>query len=103
MSPNAALVAPAWAPDGMRLAFATVVEPDAPGQPAQQDIWTIHADGTNRARLTDARAQHATPFWAADGRVYFISNRGGKDAIWSTRADGPRQSTAAIDAGPAGR
>ena len=49
----------------------------------QQDIWTINADGTNRHRLTDGNGMNLTPFWAADNRVYFVSNRGGTECVWS--------------------
>ncbi|MEM1013778.1 MAG: DPP IV N-terminal domain-containing protein [Planctomycetota bacterium] len=92
MSTNAALVAPAWSPDGMKIAFATVVEPGA-GMPdtdsavGRQDIWTIDADGTNRHRITDGKGTYATPSWAENGRVFFVSDRGGTECVWSARAD----------------
>jgi Tol biopolymer transport system component len=85
-STNAAVVSPSWSPDGKRLAFATVVEPAQlkEGKPlGQQDIWVIDATGTNRQRLTDGRGSNAAPHWAPDGRVYFISDRGGNESIWS--------------------
>ena len=89
VSTNAALVAPAWSPDGRRIAFATIAEParSADGKPlGQQDVWTVNADGTNRQRLTDGNGVNLTPFWAADNRVYFVSDRGGAEAIWSVKA-----------------
>jgi len=96
VSSNAAIVSPAWSPDGSRIAFATIVEPqraDATTHPiGQQDIWTINADGTERHRLTDGNGSNLTPFWAADNRVYFISDRDGPESIWSVRADGPSPS-----------
>ena len=100
MSTNAALVAPAWSPDGKRLAFATVVDPDA-GMPdtdeaiGRQDIWTVNADGTDRHRITDGKGTYATPAWATDGRVYFVSDRGGTECVWSAKADGQNFSLAA--------
>ncbi len=92
MSTNAALVAPAWSPNGQKLAFATVVEPQA-GMPdtdssvGRQDIWTVDSDGTNRHRITDGKGTYATPAWADNGRVFFVSDRGGTDCVWSARAD----------------
>ena len=89
MSTNAAVVTPVWSPDGKRLAFSTIVEPakNAAGKPAgQQDVWTINADGTNRRRLTDGKGVNATPFWGAGERVYFVSDRGGTECIWSASA-----------------
>lgn len=99
VSANAALVTPQWSPDGKRLTFATVVDParESAGKPnGQRDIWTVNLDGTGRHRLTDGIGTSANPFWARDNRVYFISDRGGAEAVWSVQADGPNYSTAAV-------
>jgi len=86
-SSNAAIISPGWSPDGRQLTYATILEPnaaDAHGKPTgQQDIWTINADGTGRHRLTDGKGVNTGPFWASDGRIYFVSNRGGAESIWS--------------------
>jgi len=100
ISTNAAIVSPAWSPDGKHIAFATIVEPtsvDSRGKPmGQQDVWTVAADGTGRHRLTDGKGVNTSPFWAADNRIYFISNRGGTDCIWSVSAGAKNYSTAAM-------
>jgi TolB protein len=99
VSGNAALVSPTWSGDGKRLAFATIVSPshsNGKKLSGQQDIWTVNADGTNRHRLTDGTGTNATPCWASDNRVYFVSNRGGTECIWSTPANSPGSSLAAI-------
>ncbi len=112
-STNAAIVAPSWSPDGKRLAFATIVEPARMngGRPVgQQDVWTINADGTDRQRLTDGNGTNLQPFWGKDNRVYFVSDRGGMEAVWSVRAptggtlmaeqsDAPRDAAASTDVG----
>jgi TolB protein len=89
VSSNAAIVAPCWSPDGRKLAFTTVVQPTATTPKAaagQQDVWTVDADGANKHRLTDGNGTNLQPSWAADNRVYFVSNRGGNESIWSVRA-----------------
>ncbi|HEX8915929.1 MAG TPA: hypothetical protein VF796_26515 [Humisphaera sp.] len=110
-SPNAAVVSPCWSPDGKRLAFATIVEPARSGaekderklalakQYGQQDIWTVDADGGNRQRLTDGNGMNLSPYWGADNRVYFISDRGGAECVWSVRAD-PKRAFETVNVGP---
>jgi TolB protein len=88
-SGNAAIVSPAWSPDGKKLAFTTIVEPKrtADGKTAgQQDVWIVNVDGTGRRRLTDGNGTNLTPYWAVDNRVYFVSDRGGNPAVWSVQA-----------------
>lgn len=88
-STNAAIVCPKWNSDGTRLTFCSIIDPNASRASVEvvrgttQDIWTVNADGTGRQRLTDGRGVNATPTWARDGRVYFVSDRGGKESIWS--------------------
>lgn len=97
VSSNAAIVSPSWSPDGKHLTFATIVEParTAGGKPqGQQDIWMINADGANRRRLTDGSGTNLEPHWSADNRIYFISDRGGCEAVWSVAAGASNVSTA---------
>ncbi len=99
VSGNAALVSPSWSPDGKRLAFSTIVSPshmDGRKPQGQQDVWTVNADGTNRHRLTDGNGVNASPYWGADDRVYFISDRGGTECVWSTPANAPGTSFTAM-------
>jgi TolB protein len=85
---NAALVCPAWNQDGTRLAFSIIV-PGATPQSGRSghDIWVCNADGSARQRVTDGSSIFATPTWGPAGRLYFISDRGGREAVWSILAD----------------
>ena len=98
VSSNAAVVSPTWSPDGQRLAFATVLDPSkhaARTARGEQDVWTIAADGTDRRRLTDGNGVNLSPCWSNDGRVYFVSNRGGTENVWSVRPEAGQTYTAA--------
>jgi TolB protein len=91
-SSNAAIVCPSWSPDGKQIAFATIAEPNnsAGGKPlGQQDIWTINCDGSNRSRVTDGIGLNLAPCWGLDSRIFFISDRGGAECVWSARTDTP--------------
>lgn len=79
-----------WSPSGMWVVYTTA----RPGQPgtasnrvAQSDIWIASIDGANRAPLTAGRFANAVPVWGGDNRIYFASDRGGIESVWSMSAD----------------
>lgn len=82
---NAALINPTWSPDGNRIAFVTVVEPetDSGSKPSQSDLWVVNIDGSGRTSLTNGQFTNFQPVWATTGMVYFVSNRSGIDNIWA--------------------
>jgi len=84
---NAASITPRFSPDGQFIVFSTVVNPDAESQerPTQADVWIVGADGSGRVNLTHSPFANLQPTWAADGRIYFVSNRSqdGLENIWS--------------------
>lgn len=90
-SSNAAAIAPSWSPDGTRLTFSTVLDPDSEQQlqPVQADIWLINADGSGRTNLSNSRFANVHPVWSKTGTIFFVSNRGrhGVENIWEIRPD----------------
>ena len=88
---NAAAINPSWSPDGSKVVFVTVLEPDeTPGaRPHQSDVWVVDIDGGNRMALTNGQFANFQPVWAGDGRVYFVSDRNGVDNIWAVAASRP--------------
>lgn len=104
VSSNAAVVSPAWSPDGNRLVFTTILEPNRPnaGQSqGLQDVWMASADGSGRQRLTDGTSNNLAPVWAVDNRVYFVSDRSGHENIWSVHVDATKTATASGPVTPA--
>ena len=59
----------------------------------QQELWIVNADGSGRTRLAEG-GTNLTPFWGASNRIYFISDRGGQENIWSVKVDAARSATA---------
>jgi TolB protein len=102
VSSSAAVVAPTWSPDGSRLAFATILSPATPAEnkPKNTDVWTVNADGSGKQRLTDSSGVNLSPFWASNNRIFFISDRGGAENIWSVKAETGGTMTASSNSAP---
>jgi Tol biopolymer transport system component len=76
--------APAWSPDGARIAFVT-----------KGDLWTADADGTHRALIVRRADQ---PAWSPNGRRLAFT-RGGR--VYTVRVDGEDERELARGAHPA--
>ena len=70
--------APAWSPDGSRLAFVSRRSGD-------EEIYVALANGTGVRRLTRSPGPDLSPAWSSDGRRLAWSRNA---EIWTMRADG---------------
>ena len=73
--------APAWSLDGQQL--AVTLSRDGGSQ-----IFMIGRNGENSRRLTSSQAIDTEPFFSSDGRLYFVSDRGGSPQIYRMPAGG---------------
>ena len=74
--------APAWSPDGSKIAFSSDRDGD-------QEIYVMDADGTNVVRLTRNIGYDIHPAWSPDGsKIAFSSGKDGDQEIYVMDADG---------------
>ena len=103
-----AAINPGWSPDGSMMTYALVPVGTAQAtfqRPREGAVWLASVDGSARSRLTSAGYLQSQPVWGGDGLVYFVSNRGGIDQVWSTspvKALAAMGRTMNVAAGPAG-
>lgn len=97
-----------WSPDGRWIAYAAVplaneramlalgdpigdsgggwarsVARAAAAAEDRTELWLTSIDGSARVNLTGGRWVNVMPAWGPGNRVYFVSNRGGVDNVWS--------------------
>ena len=79
--PVGTYAAPAWSPDGRKLAFVSDRE-------GNSEVYVMNADGSGQRSLTRNPAYDADPAWSHDGRIAFVSNRDGNYGVYVMNADG---------------
>lgn len=69
--------APAWSPDGARIAFQAYYRDT-------WNLWTMRADGSDLTQVTSGPFDDREPHWSPDGmRLAFSSDRGGNYDVWT--------------------
>ncbi len=78
-----------WSPDGKWIVYSTNKPGLTPigGKSGPSDLWVASVDGNSRAALTGGRFGNALPTWGPNNRIYFVSNRGGVENVWSIGAE----------------
>lgn len=87
-SSRSALINPTWSPDGKFIAYAEVPAPEGrveinQSRPTQSDLWMAAVDGSARVKLTDGNAVALMPYWGANNRMVFFSDRTGRGNVWT--------------------
>jgi len=59
--------APAWSPDGRRIAFESAANIAGANPEGDLEIWTMAADGSRRRQLTRNALRDEGPAWSPDG------------------------------------
>jgi dipeptidyl aminopeptidase/acylaminoacyl peptidase len=78
-------LAPAWSPDGDRIAFETIRD-------ANREIYVMSADGSHQVNISGHPADDGAPAWSPDGTtIAFESRREGQEEIYLMNADGSEQ------------
>jgi Tol biopolymer transport system component len=84
---------PVWSPSGRKIAFIHAQQFDAAGNPLDEQVWVMNADGSNaHALTTDSPQKDQVPDWSPDGsKIAYHSGNLDMGGIWVMNADGSGQ------------
>ena len=107
--------APAWSPDGSSIAFYStyregIRDPD-PDDPADANVFTMSADGSNLTQVTSGVDEDVDPTWSPDGQWIYFSRAYSQWDLYRIHPDGtgieqltqtPRADEEQVDLSPDG-
>ena len=80
-TPNASEGQPTWSPDGKKIAFVS-------NETRYPQIYVIDVATKQKRRLTSKGTQNVDPDWGKDGRIVYITKRGGSQVAVMNPAEG---------------
>ena len=91
-TPNASEGQPTWSPDGKKIAYVS-------NETRHPQIYVIDVATKAKRRLTSRGRENIDPDWGPDGRIAYITKRGGAQVALMTSADGDASATLVTDQG----
>jgi TolB protein len=84
---------PVWSPDGTKIAFLHANDVTEDGDPINEQVWIMDANGQHAHPLTSSAApKDQVADWSPDGsKIVFHAGSSGRGGIWVMNADGSGQ------------
>ena len=80
-TPNASEGQPTWSPDGKKIAYVS-------NETRYPQIYVVDVATKQKRRLTSKGSQNVDPDWGKDGRIAYITKRGGSQVAVMNPAEG---------------
>ena len=91
-TPNASEGQPTWSPDGRKIAYVS-------NETRHPQIYVVDVATKSKRRLTSSGRENIDPDWGPDGRIAYITKRGGAQVAVMTSAEGDAKATLITDQG----